>query len=145
MSRLLVLLPIWLLVVPARADDIKQTPLYRRLKAALDAVPAIDTHDHLRAFDEIPGRDETDRGVGMTLHSLWQGSYYPWINRLSPWPKGATFDVWWESAKSDFDDARATSFYRYLLPAFRELYGVDFETMTDEAARDLDERIFANY
>ncbi len=145
MLRLLALLPTFLLTLPARADDIKQTPLYQRLKAALDAVPAIDTHDHLRAFDEIPGRDETDRGVGMTLHSLWQGSYYPWTNRLSPWPKGATFERWWESAKGDFDDARATSFYRYLLPAFRDLYGVDFETMTDEAARDLNDRIFTNY
>jgi len=145
MFRMLILPVTLFLVVPARADDIKQTPLYQRLKAALDAVPAIDTHDHLRAFDEIPGRDETDRGVGMTLHSLWQGSYYPWTNRLSPWPKGGAFEQWWKSAKADFDDARATSFYRYLLPAFRDLYGVDFETMTDEAAGDLNQRIFANY
>ena len=114
MFRLLALLPALFLVAPLRADDIKQTPLYLRLKAALDAVPAIDTHDHLRAFEEIPGRDETDRGPGITLHSLWQSSYYPWINRLSPWPKGATFEQWWKTAKGDFDDARATSFYRYL-------------------------------
>jgi hypothetical protein len=145
MRQLAVLLAASLTVVNACADDIKQTPLYMRLKEALDAVPAIDTHDHLRAFDEIPGRDETDRGLGMTLHSLWQSSYYPGINRLSPWPKGATFDQWWKAGRQDFDDARATSFYRYLLPAFRDLYGVDFETITDDQARELNDRIFANY
>ena len=42
-----------------------------------------------------------------------------------------TFDAWWEKAKHDFDDARATSFYRYQLPAFQDLYGVDFDQITD--------------
>ena len=48
------------------------------------------------------------------------------------------FDAWWQKAKHDFDDSRATSFYRYQLPAFTDLYGVDFETMTDAQARALD-------
>lgn len=128
-----------------RADDVKQTPLFAQLKKSLDTVPAIDTHDHLRPFGEIPFRDETDRGSGMTLHSIWQGSYYTWTNPLSAWPKGASFDDWWKTARHDFDNARATSFYRYLLPAFRDLYGVEFETMTDEQARELNDRIFTNY
>jgi uncharacterized protein len=126
------------------ADDIKQTELYRRIRASLDAVPAIDTHDHLRPFDEIPFRDVTDVGKGMTLRGIWQGSYYPWINPLSPWPEGKSFDVWWAKAKHDFADARATSFYRYVLPAFSDLYGVDFESMTDDQARELNRRIFEN-
>src|SRR5262245_50065862 len=127
------------------AEDIKQTETYRHIRAELDAVPAIDTHDHLRPFEEIPGFDTTDRGRGMTLHSIWAGSYYPWINPLSAWPAGASFDTWWLKAKHDFSNARATSFYRYVLPAFRDLYGIDFETMTDEQARELNDRIFANY
>ena len=53
--------------------------------------------------------------------------------------------TWWEKAQHDFDNARATSFYRYLLPAFRDLYGVDFDTITTEQARELNDRIFANY
>ena len=73
------------------ADDIKKTDLYKRIRVSLDAVPAIDTHDHLRPFEEIPGRDVTDKGKGMTLRSIWQGSYYPWINPLSPWPEGKPF------------------------------------------------------
>ena len=93
-----------------RGEDIKKSDLYKRIRASIDAVPAIDTHDHLRPFEEIPFRDVTDQGKGMTLHSVWQGSYYTWINPLSPWPEGKPFDVWWEKAQHDFKDARATSF-----------------------------------
>src|SRR5262245_834645 len=93
----------WLLLlvgfVPSlAAEDIKRSDLYRRIRSALDDVPAIDTHDHLRPFDDIPSRDLTDRGKGLTLRGVWQGSYYPWINPLSPWPEGKPFDVWWAKA-----------------------------------------------
>jgi predicted TIM-barrel fold metal-dependent hydrolase len=129
----------------ACAADIKTTPLYARIKAALDAVPAIDTHDHLRPFGELPNLDATDRGKGMTLHSIFAGSYFGGINRLTPWPEGKSFDDWWTLAHHDFDTAFATSSYRYLLPAFRDLYGVDFDTITAEQAKALNDRIFANY
>src|SRR4029453_15831627 len=132
-------------VRPLMGGDIKRADIYRRIRVELDAVRAIDTHDHLRPFDEIPGRDLTDRGRGMTLHSVGAGSYYGWINPLSPWPEGATFDAWWAKGKHNFADARATSFYRYLLPAFQDLYGVDFETMSDEDAQKLNDRIYATY
>src|SRR6476661_6888473 len=51
----------------------------------------------------------------------------------------------WAAAQHDFDNARATSSYRYLLPAFKDLYGVDFDRITTDQARQLNERIFANY
>ena len=136
---------LWLLPLIASADDVKQTDIYRRIRAAIDAVPAIDTHDHLRPFEQIPNMDNTDRGKGMTLRGIWQGSYYTWIHPLTPWPEGGTFDEWWNKAKPDFQNARATSFYRYVLPAFRDLYNVDFETMSDAEARQLNDRIFDNY
>jgi hypothetical protein len=129
----------------ACAQDIKQTPLYGRIKAALDAVPAIDTHDHLRPFAEIPGRHHTPDGTGITLWSIWSTSYFPGLHTLTPWAEGMTFEQWWDKAQHDFDHARATSFYRYLLPAFRDLYGVDFDTITPEQARRLNDQIFANY
>ena len=144
--------PLWFLPVltacigtHVRADDIKQTDLFRRIKASIDAVPAIDTHDHLRAFPALPNRVDTPEGHGMTLHSIFNGSYYRWTNPLSDWPASGDFDEWWESARHDFADARATSFYRYLLPGFADLYGVDFETITPEQARHLNRRIFENY
>ncbi len=130
---------------PVVAADIKASETYRRLKSGLDVVRAIDTHDHLQPFDRLPEQDDTDQGHGMTLHSIWRGSYYPGLNPLARWPAGQGFDAWWVDAEQNFIDARATSFYRYLLPAFRDLYGVDFDTITTDQARDLNSRIFANY
>ncbi len=129
----------------APAEETRATAAYRRIKAALDAVPAIDTHDHLWPFDRLPGYVETDRGKGMNLSSLWRNSYYTWFNPLAPWKPGGSFDAWWKVAKDSFQDARATTFYRYQLPAFQDLYGVDFESITDDEARALNDRIFENY
>jgi hypothetical protein len=125
--------------------DVKSTIEYQRIKSALDAVPAIDTHEHLRAFNEIPNRVSTTDGEGVTLYSIWRNSYVTRTTRITPWPADGSFDSWWKQARYDFDDARATSFYRYLLPAFRDLYGVDFDTISEEQARRLNSAIFANY
>ena len=127
------------------ADDVKTTAVYDRIKAAIDAVSAVNTHDHLMPFEQIRHRDKTDRGEGMTLRSIWAGSYFPWIHSLEPWPEDGSFDTWWSKARHNFDNARATSFYRYLLPAFRDLYGVDFDTITPKQARMLNDSIFENY
>jgi len=129
----------------AYSGDIKQTELYTRIKSSIDAVPAIDTHDHLRGFDEIPNRVLTPDGPGMTLYSIWRGSYFGWIHSLTGWPEDGDFDQWWDRARHDFDNARATSFYRYLLPAFRDLYNVDFETITAEQAARISKQIFEHY
>jgi len=118
---------------------------YARIKTALDAVPAIDTHDHLWPFDRLPGYLETDRGRGMTLAGLWRNSYLTWYAPITPWKPGGTFDEWWAKAKHDFTNVRASSFYRYQLPAFQDLYGVDFDHITDAEARALNDRIFENY
>jgi uncharacterized protein len=147
--RVLLCVPIAFLAmlpVPStRGDDIKTTQLYARIKKVLDETPAIDTHEHLRAFDELPNRDNTSDGSGMTLHSIWAGSYYMWTNPLSEWPADGRFETWWKDARDDFDDARATDFYRSMLPAFRDLYGVDFDTISDEQAAELNRKIFNNY
>jgi hypothetical protein len=129
----------------AQSIDVKQTATYRRLKAHLNETPAVDMHDHIPPFDLIRGRVETERGFGMTLHSLWQSSYYTWFNPLTAWPRSGKFDEWWAKARRDFDNARATSFYRYQLPAFTDLYGIDFDAITDEQARALNDRIFDHY
>lgn len=127
------------------AAETRQTETYRRIKSALDAVPAIDTHDHLWPFDRLPAIVDTDRGKGVNLASLWRNSYYTWNHPLTPWQAGAKFDDWWAKAKNDFVNARAASFYRYQLPAFQDLYGVDFDKITDAQAHELNERIYRNY
>jgi uncharacterized protein len=134
------------LVPEASGQSVKGSDTYRRIKAGIDAVPAIDTHDHLLPFDHVPQlMVETDHGKGMTLFSLWAQSYYPQVGTVQPRKPGETFDAWWARARHDFDNARATGFYRYHLPAFRDLYGVDFDRLTDDQARALDVKIFDNY
>jgi uncharacterized protein len=123
----------------------RDTPTYRRLKSALDAVPAIDTHDHLWPFDRLPGLVETARGKGMNLASLWRNSYFTGVHHLTPWMPGMSFVDWWSKAKTDFSSARATSVYRYQLPAFTDLYKVDFDRITDAEAHRLNDEIFAHY
>ena len=128
-----------------QAEATRKTTTYKRVKAYLDSVPAIDTHDHLLPFETLPGFVETDHGRGMNLSGIWRNSYYTGFNPLTPWQAGGSFDEWWAKAKDDFKNARATSVYRYQLPAFQDLYGVDFDNLTDAQARELDNRIFKNY
>lgn len=127
------------------AQGTRGTETYRAIIAELEKVPAIDTHDHLQPFERLPGYNETKQGKGMNLAGIWRNSYYTWYNPLTPWENGMEFDAWWGRAKLDFKNARSTSFYRYQLPAFEELYGVDFDRITDDEARELDRKIFENY
>ena len=129
---------------PARAQPASNAT-YARIKAYLDAVPAIDTHDHLWPFDKLPGYVTTENGKGMNLAGLWHNSYLRRVKPLTPWTPGGKFTDWWAKAKHDFDDVRAVSFYRYQAVAFKDLYGVDFDRITDDQAADLDRRIFRNY
>lgn len=129
---------------PAQAV-LPATATYTRLKAHLNSVPAIDTHDHPMPFETLRGQVQTDRGRGLNLFSIWQNSYYTWFNPLTSWPESGRFDDWWLKAKNDFANARATSFYRYQLPAFKDLYNIDFDTISDADARSLNDRIFNNY
>jgi predicted TIM-barrel fold metal-dependent hydrolase len=139
------MLPLALLAASFAAQVEAPADLVQRFRAALDAVPAIDTHDHLWPFDRLPGYMETEQGRGMTLHGIWKSGYAPQVARLTPRQPDEPFAAWWERARHDFDDARATGFYRYHLPAFRDLYGVDYDTITPEQAEALDRRIFDNY
>ena len=146
--RLLIAIACTVLFMPTTeffAQDVGKTDLYQRIKRNLDAVRAIDTHDHLRAFRKMPDRVDTLNGRGMNLYSIWAHSYLTRTTKITPWPADRSFDTWWQQARDDFDDARATSFYRYLLPAFHDLYGVDFETITDTQAAELNHKVFENY
>jgi hypothetical protein len=112
----------------------------------LDAIPAVDTHDHLPRFDEMPGWCEAEDGTRvMNLSSIWRNSYLSWFGVLPGWKPREPFGDWWQRAKPSFADVRAMSVYRYTLPAMRDLYGVDFESITDADAATLNDRIVANY
>lgn len=124
----------------------KRPDSYLRVKAFLDQVPAIDTHDHLWRFDELPGlREAADGTRVMNLASIWQNSYLSWIGVPPAWKPGEPFPEWWLRAKPAFANVRAMSVYRYTLPALQDLYGANFESLTDGQASALNDRITANY
>src|SRR5262249_8563057 len=129
----------------AAAAQPEKNPTFVRIKAHLDAVPAIDTHDHLWPFDKLPGYVETESGKGMNLAGLWRNSYLTRVKQITPWTAGGKFADWWANAKHDFDDVHAVSFYRYQATAIKDLYGVDFDQITDDQAADLNRRIYRIY
>lgn len=143
--RICAALALLALAIPARAESTLASPTYARIKAALDAVRAIDTHDHLYPFDDLPGYLDTPAGRGMTLAGLWRNSYLGGIVRFPAWPASGSFVQWWSTGKDVFPPVRTTSVYRYTKIALQDLYGVDFDTITDEQARALNDRIFASY
>ncbi|HBO42812.1 MAG TPA: hypothetical protein DD670_02510 [Planctomycetaceae bacterium] len=147
--RLSLAILFFLPALSANAGDVKDTEVYARLKASLDAVPAIDTHSHLRGPSDIQRAIPRDPNSQRPLHSVlswvWTRSYYTWAHPLPPWPKDDYFETWWTAAQKDFDNSRARSAYRSLLPIFSDLYGVDFETLTVEQAKELNARMEKNY
>ena len=48
---------------------------YPRIKAEIDKVAIIDTHDHLWPFETLPIFTETDQGWGAILPSISRNSY----------------------------------------------------------------------
>ncbi len=124
----------------------ERSPSYERMKQSLDSIAAIDTHDHLWEFDDLPGLRETAEGEKvMNLASIWQNSYLSWFGVLPAWkPSDSPLD-WWHRAEPAFGDVRALGVYRYTLPAIRDLYDIEFETMTDDQAVNLSDRLTANY
>jgi glucuronate isomerase len=118
---------------------------YDRIRGTLDTIPLVDTHDHLYPvpiFSKMMGREP---GQPVNLASFWHHSYYRMLRPIPPWNPETRFDDWWSEAKAVFEDGKGTTFYRYLLPAFRDLYGVDFDRLSLEEARALDRRISENY
>jgi predicted TIM-barrel fold metal-dependent hydrolase len=136
------------ILVPANsliAGDTHSTENYKRIKAAINAVPAIDTHDHLWPFDRLPAYTQTKAGKQVNLAGLWRNSYLAGYNAMTPWQENDDFDSWWARGKNDFHNVRALSFYRYQLPAFQDLYGIDFDHITDAQAKQLNDRIVEHY
>lgn len=130
---------------PWAEPDAGKNSSYYRIKKSIDSVRSIDTHEHLQAFDQLPAYVETARGRGVNLCGLWRSSYLERIKSITPWKSGEKFEEWWQQAKQDFDNVRAADFYRYMWLAFRDLYHVDFDHITDAQAAEIDQRIFDNY
>ena len=80
------------LAVPLFAQPTRTTPAYERMKSFLDAIPAIDTHDHLWPFDRLGRRRAGLKGEAMNLYALLGNSYYTCYNPLAARKPGESFD-----------------------------------------------------
>jgi uncharacterized protein len=118
---------------------------FERLFEFLKSIKLVDTHEHLLPRSHVAQLAQTPRGPGVNLYALWRHSYFPSINHLTEFRPPMSFQLWWESAQADFTPARATSFYRYQLSAFKDLYHRDFAHLSALEAAHLDEQIFLNY
>src|SRR5512139_1290850 len=90
---------------PSEAQPTQQTATYRRIKAYLDSVPAINTHDHLWPFQRLSTGTAVKSPDAMNLYTLWKNSYYTCYNPLAERKPGEPFDSWWPRARDDFGDA----------------------------------------
>ena len=88
---------------------------------------------------------DKDKPTGCALQRIWSTSYFAWGHRLARWPADGDFNTWWEAAQVDLRNSRARSAYRYMLPAFADLYGVDFDSLDAEQAKVLNDRIGKNF
>ena len=79
------LVAFWVPLSDAAAQGTRSTETYKRIKAQIDAVPAIDTHDHLWPFERLPALTDTADGKVVNLAGIWRNSYYTWYNPISPW------------------------------------------------------------
>ena len=139
-------------LVPASlvsAEGIKDTAVYVRLKQKLDAVPGIDTHSHICGYHEALHHAKRcfggEKPKDCALHYVWTHSYFTWGHVLARWPQDGNFDAWWNAAQANFQDSRARSAYRTMLPIFQDLYGVDFETLSVDQAKRLNARMEKNF
>ncbi|MBN1910855.1 MAG: amidohydrolase family protein [Pirellulales bacterium] len=140
------LLPAFVLF--ARAGDTKDTEVYARIKAYLDTVRGIDTHTHLidpHTAERVRQQYDMENPPTCALERTWRVSYLTWAHPLAPWSKDRKFDTWWKVAEPQLRNYRARSAYRSMLPLYTDLYGVDFDTLTLDQARALNERMEKNY
>lgn len=135
-SVVLLLLAGWAAAGAAKGAEDRST--LARLRGRLDKIIAVDTHSHLRSFRYFQESSAVQGGFG--LQNILAVSYLG----APPWQPGGSFD-WWRAAQPGYERMRAASSYRYVLPAYHDLYDVDFETISPDRARRLNDKIKDNY
>ena len=71
-----------LLPADASAQGTRSTETYKRIKAKIDAIPSVDTHDHLWPFERLPALTDTKAGKVVNLSGIWRNSYLGGYNSL---------------------------------------------------------------
>jgi predicted TIM-barrel fold metal-dependent hydrolase len=112
---------------------------HSRIRAALEAVPAIDTHSHLHTWPMLHGTREA------LFYTIWRTAYTNRVATLPARQPNESAGVWWSRAAPVIANVQATGFFRYKLAAFRDLYGVDFEAPNAPEIDALPRRVADHY
>jgi len=104
---------------------------------AIAASPIIDTHEHLRTIEERSFECMSLKGV-LSGYFAWQVPDAINDSSLSP-------DGWWARVSSILNGSRNLAFYRYLLPALRDLHHLQDEELTDTNWSEVDQSIRRAY
>ena len=119
-----------------------QTDLYRRIRAALDAIPIVDCHEHLQRESELPKGNDIHLGrffihyancdlisAGMSPAEM---SRVQNVSTLTPKERFALLEPWYRKAWN-------TAYCESLRIGWRDLFGV--EDLTADTAEILTERM----
>jgi predicted TIM-barrel fold metal-dependent hydrolase len=115
-----------------------------KITEELQTIPLLDTHEHIQPQSEIKKRD-------VDLFDLFSGGGYIHTDLISAgmpaedW-KREQFDPLegWKRIRPYLPHVRTTTYFRFYLAAFRELFDFRHDEINDENWRELSEKIFVS-
>lgn len=119
--------------------------IYNRLKAYIDEIKVVDTHEHQSTYLNLRGKE-------VNLYTLLARSYLndDLISAGAPRLDWEVVDEGnnqklWETFGRYLDFTRNTSYYRHLISGFRLLYGFTDDYFTEENTKELSLSVKQNY
>ena len=122
-----------------------QETTYNRLKAYIDSIKVINTHEHQRTFEQYSGEK-------CNFYSILAFTYLQsdLISAGAPMLTADDANIGdlgklWETCGPYLNFCRNTSYYGHLLAGFRLLYGYNESYLTKEGIENLSQQIASNY
>jgi hypothetical protein len=123
----------------------KAKDIARELFRTTDALPLIDTHEHIE-------RDQQGQYYGSDLFDMVKSTFYLWADLVSsgmpaePWAINENDDEKkWQALRRYLPNVVASGFYRGIVRGLRAIHGFDGELIDDSNWRSLNERIRKAY
>ncbi len=137
--------PLILLAGCARIESSSEDATYHGLKAYLDSIKVIDTHEHQKRL-KVSDQQEVN------FYNILNNAYLSSDLRSAGFPRGGSdliasgdLDSLWEVYGVYLDRCRNTSFYGHLVQGFRILYNMDEPYFTKANIEKLSEQLAQNY
>lgn len=130
---------ILLLIIFFCSCQTKHEKTYQRMKAFIDSIKVVDTHEH-----HISNLDAPPQNIDFFRHMF----YFNCDLRSAGWQGPGTVreaDDLWESVEKFYEYSRATSYHDQLVYGYKILYGFDKPYFTKEDVIELEKRVSNNY